>query len=73
MEGLRLLTLLYKDRNAPSLLCIASHAMLHSTPPLPPPPPYPLAEVFPYISAEWETIMKGWVCAAATVYCLSAR
>nr|CAB3486989.1 unnamed protein product [Digitaria exilis] len=37
----------------------------------PPVPPYPLAEVFPYISAEWETISKGWACAAAAVFCLS--
>ncbi|KAF8667369.1 hypothetical protein HU200_053048 [Digitaria exilis] len=37
----------------------------------PPVPPYPLAEVFPYISAEWETIAKGWACAAAAVFCLS--
>ncbi|KAG2572003.1 ABC transporter B family member 29, chloroplastic-like [Panicum virgatum] len=36
-----------------------------------PPPSCPLAEVFPYISAEWETIVKGWACAAAAVYCLS--
>jgi len=36
-----------------------------------PPPSCPLSEVFPYISAEWETIVKGWACAAAAVYCLS--
>ncbi|KAG0525691.1 hypothetical protein BDA96_06G078400 [Sorghum bicolor] len=42
-------------------------------PPPPPPllPPYPLADVFPYITAEWETVAKGWACAAVAVYCLS--
>ncbi|XP_062183948.1 ABC transporter B family member 29, chloroplastic isoform X1 [Phragmites australis] len=36
-----------------------------------PRPQSPLAEVFPYVAAEWETIAKGWACAAAAVYCLS--
>jgi putative ABC transport system ATP-binding protein len=35
------------------------------------PPPYPLAEILPYVAAEWETIAKGWACAAAAVYCIS--
>ncbi|GJN27698.1 hypothetical protein PR202_gb15740 [Eleusine coracana subsp. coracana] len=30
-----------------------------------------LSEVFPYVAAEWETIAKGWACAAAAVFCLS--
>lgn len=38
-------------------------------------PPLPnqstLAEIFPYVAAEWETIAKGWACAAAAVFCLS--
>ncbi|WVZ85550.1 hypothetical protein U9M48_032465 [Paspalum notatum var. saurae] len=36
-----------------------------------PSPVDPLSEVFPYVAAEWETIAKGWACAAAAVYCLS--
>lgn len=34
-------------------------------------PPYPLPDVFPYITAEWEAVAKGWACAAVAVYCLS--
>ncbi|TVU01753.1 hypothetical protein EJB05_52747, partial [Eragrostis curvula] len=37
----------------------------------PPPKQSSLAEVFPYVAAEWATIAKGWACAAAAVYCLS--
>ncbi|KAL6650648.1 hypothetical protein ACP70R_009573 [Stipagrostis hirtigluma subsp. patula] len=36
-----------------------------------PPPQSSLAEVFPYVAAEWETVAKGWACAAAAVFCLS--
>ncbi|KAJ1270891.1 hypothetical protein BS78_06G085400 [Paspalum vaginatum] len=36
-----------------------------------PSPVNPLVEVLPYVAAEWETIAKGWACAAAAVYCLS--
>lgn len=39
-------------------------------PPPPPQPSYPLADVFPYITAEWEAVAKGWACAAVAVYCL---
>jgi putative ABC transport system ATP-binding protein len=35
------------------------------------PKPSTVAEVFPYVAAEWETIAKGWACAAAAVFCLS--
>ncbi|RLM75427.1 hypothetical protein C2845_PM15G07630 [Panicum miliaceum] len=56
---------------AASAFRLRATAITDSSPPLPPPPSYPLAEVFPYIAAEWETIAKGWACAAAAVYCLS--
>uniref|UniRef100_A0A0D9ZKI1 ABC transporter domain-containing protein n=1 Tax=Oryza glumipatula TaxID=40148 RepID=A0A0D9ZKI1_9ORYZ len=28
-------------------------------------------EAFPFVAVEWRTIVKGWACAAAAVYCLS--
>ncbi|BAF14659.1 Os04g0413000 [Oryza sativa Japonica Group] len=28
-------------------------------------------EAFPFVAVEWKTIVKGWACAAAAVYCLS--
>uniref|UniRef100_A0A0E0KQB7 ABC transporter domain-containing protein n=1 Tax=Oryza punctata TaxID=4537 RepID=A0A0E0KQB7_ORYPU len=34
-------------------------------------PPSLFDEAFPYVAAEWKTIVKGWACAAAAVYCLS--
>lgn len=53
---------------AASAFRLRATAIKDSSPPV---PPYPLAEVFPYISTEWETIAKGWACAAAAVFCLS--
>ncbi|XP_073099739.1 ABC transporter B family member 29, chloroplastic isoform X2 [Elaeis guineensis] len=32
----------------------------------------PLFEIAPFIQSEWEPILKGWICSAVSVYCLSS-
>ncbi|XP_026660073.1 ABC transporter B family member 29, chloroplastic isoform X2 [Phoenix dactylifera] len=32
----------------------------------------PLFEIAPFLRSEWEPILKGWICSAVSVYCLSS-
>ncbi|CAA7405353.1 unnamed protein product [Spirodela intermedia] len=34
-------------------------------------PSSPLQLIAPYVEAEWELILKGWLCSAVSVYCLA--
>lgn len=31
----------------------------------------PLSQIEPFVVSEWEPILKGWICSAMAVYCLS--